>query len=343
MSTSITSNNNTSNNNHIAVSPSVLPQKVKFQKNLIYGGIAGFIGSLTTFPIDLSKTRLQEQTKTNINININNNIKQNTFIGGPYNGIFHCLKTMIKNEGILSIYKGLPVQLIGIIPEKALKLSANDYFRYSFKNIDGTISLRNEAIAGALAGLVQVIVTSPMEMIKIRMQLQSKKPVADRQSLGQVLKTLFAGGPKSIYRGALSTISRDIPFTALYFPAFSNLKLLMARQDQNSTFGIFRKKNSDHLRDVADRVNLLGTFIGGLVVGSFCAVAVTPMDVVKTRLQSEGGVEKYKNIRTCIKMTYAENGIPSFFKGATGRFMLIGPLFGVVLMTYEFMPKFIPL
>jgi len=86
-----------------------------------------------------------------------------------------------------------------------------------------------------------------------------------------------------------------------------------------------------------------GTFLAGLIAGSFSAVLVTPADVVKTRLQSEGGVEKFKNIRTCIRMTWAEGGVRPFFKGATGRLILIGPLFGVVLATYEFMPRVLPL
>lgn len=116
----------------------------------------------------------------------------------------------------------------------------------------------------------------------------------------------------------------------------------MAQAKADSMFGCFRIPNSDDKVDVSQRVNLFGTFCAGLVVGSFCAVAVTPMDVIKTRLQSEGGLEKYKNIRTCVNMTWSE-GAGAFFKGASGRFMLIGPLFGVVLLTYEIMPKLIPL
>ena len=70
---------------------------------------------------------------------------------------------------------------------------------------------------------------------------------------------------------------------------------------------------------------------------------MTPADVIKTRLQSEGGKQLYGNIRNCAAMTWQEGGLKAFFKGASGRFILIGPLFGVVLATYEFMPKFVPL
>jgi len=320
----------------VAVSPVTITHKLKFFKNLIYGGFAGFVGSLCTFPIDTAKTRLQEQVKLEAG-------KTSPFKGGPYTGIFNCLGKMFVQEGPFSLYKGIPVQLIGIIPEKALKLSVNDYFRYTLSH-NGRIELHNEAIAGGLAGFCQVVVTSPMEMLKIRMQLQNKKPEAERQRIGQVVRSIVNGGLRGIYQGAAATLLRDVPFSILYFPLFSNLKLYMAMQPSNHPiYGSMRRPNTDHLLDSAARVNLLGTFMAGLVAGSVSAVAVTPADVIKTRLQSEGGLQKYVNIRQCTVMTAKEGGLAAFFKGATGRLMLIGPLFGVVLATYEFMPKYLPL
>ncbi len=41
------------------VVPVVYPPKVNFLKNFVYGGFAGFVGSLFTFPIDLCKTLVQ--------------------------------------------------------------------------------------------------------------------------------------------------------------------------------------------------------------------------------------------------------------------------------------------
>ncbi len=55
-----------------------------------------------------------------------------------------------------ALYKGLPIQLIGIMPEKALKLSVNDYGRMYLRNADGTIALQNEALSGGIAGFAQV-------------------------------------------------------------------------------------------------------------------------------------------------------------------------------------------
>lgn len=131
-------------------------------------------------------------------------------------------------------YRGLPVQAIGIIPEKALKLSINDALRYRFRESDGKIALAWEGVAGGLAGFCQVIITCPMEvsraswrgiaphwfppsfshthvrigsqMYKIRMQLQNKKPVELRLNATQVRRLVggrCAPKPGVISRGAI--------------------------------------------------------------------------------------------------------------------------------------------
>ena len=83
------------------------------------------------------------------------------------------MKFVVRESGAFALYRGLPIQCLGIIPEKALKLSINDLGRQFLVNKDGTIDLRNEALAGGVAGFVQVILTSPLEQLKIKMQMQS--------------------------------------------------------------------------------------------------------------------------------------------------------------------------
>ncbi len=82
-------------------------------------------------------------------------------------------------------------------------------------------------------------------------------------------------------------------------------------------------------------------FSAGMIAGSIAAFLVTPADVIKTRLQGQDRAH-FKNIPHCIALT-AKEGSKAFFKGAFGRLILIGPLFGIVLFTYEFMPKYVPI
>lgn len=69
--------------------------------------IAGVTGTLCIYPLDMVKTRLQNQK-------INNS------------GGLDCLRQILRNEGAKGLYKGLTSNLIGIIPEKAIKLVNNN-------------------------------------------------------------------------------------------------------------------------------------------------------------------------------------------------------------------------
>jgi len=124
-------------------------------KNLIMGGTAGIIGACCTYPLDLIKTTLQ-----------NNKMPGLTFVG--------CFKNIYKSGGVVALYRGLPAQLVGIAPEKALKLTVNDALRALFTDKKtGEIGLFYEGLAGGMAGFSQVIVTNPYELVKVRLQTQT--------------------------------------------------------------------------------------------------------------------------------------------------------------------------
>ncbi len=87
-----------------------------------------------------------------------------------------------------------------------------------------------------------------MEMLKIRMQEQSKiTDPALKKSFSIVAKDVLGGGIRGVYQGATATLLRDVPFSIVYFPMFSNCKKFFARFPADS---VFRKPDSDHIEDV---------------------------------------------------------------------------------------------
>lgn len=50
----------------------------------------------------------------------------------------------------------------------------NDFIRYNFTDKNtGYIPLKYEALAGGVAGLSQVAITNPYELVKVRLQTQN--------------------------------------------------------------------------------------------------------------------------------------------------------------------------
>nr|KAF6370549.1 solute carrier family 25 member 18 [Myotis myotis] len=87
-------------------------QDLSVTAKLINGGVAGLLGVTCVFPIDLAKTRLQNQHGKDI-----------------YKGMIDCLMKTARVEGFLGMYRGAAVNLTLVTPEKAIKLAANDFFR----------------------------------------------------------------------------------------------------------------------------------------------------------------------------------------------------------------------
>lgn len=138
--------------------------RFRYLPKILNGGFAGIVGVTCVFPIDLVKTRLQNQR-----ISPDGKVE--------YSGIFDCARKTWQRGGtsylskVRSLYSGSGVNILLITPEKAIKLVANDFFRYQFA-VPGQkdLPVLRGMAAGGLAGLFQIVVTTPMELLKIQLQ-----------------------------------------------------------------------------------------------------------------------------------------------------------------------------
>uniref|UniRef100_A0A8C1GK93 Mitochondrial glutamate carrier 1 n=2 Tax=Cyprinus carpio TaxID=7962 RepID=A0A8C1GK93_CYPCA len=289
-------------------------KQISLPAKLINGGVAGLIGVTCVFPIDLAKTRLQNQQNGS----------------RLYTSMSDCLIKTIRSEGYFGMYRGAAVNLTLVTPEKAIKLAANDFFRFHLSKDGQKLTLLREMLAGCGAGTCQVIVTTPMEMLKIQLQdagriafsqavtpggpVEVKSPTA-MQLTRQLLKEKGIAG---LYKGLGATLLRDVPFSIIYFPLFANL-------------------NDLGKRGVDGPAPFYVSFISGCMAGSTAAVAVNPVDVIKTRLQSltRGSQEDtYSGVTDCIRKILRNEGPAAFLKGAYCRALVIAPLFGIAQVVY---------
>ncbi|EGG07418.1 uncharacterized protein MELLADRAFT_77633 [Melampsora larici-populina 98AG31] len=283
--------------------------------NFGLGGIAGALGATAVYPIDLVKTRMQNQRSKVVGELL-------------YKNSMDCVKKVLKNEGFAGFYRGLPPQLIGVAPEKAIKLTINDLIRANAKDpMTGQISLGWELFSGGAAGGCQVAVTNPLEIVKIRLQMQGEMArVAGNEPRGamHIIRQL---GLVGLYKGAGACLCRDIPFSAIYFTAYAHLKKDTFSEGLNGkTLGFGE------------------TLSAAAIAGMPAAYLTTPADVVKTRLQSEArkGETTYKGLVDCFRTILKEEGPKALFKGGPARILRSSPQFGVTLVSYEYLQKLIP-
>ncbi|KAJ5709583.1 hypothetical protein N7493_009874 [Penicillium malachiteum] len=280
------------------------------------GSIAGAFGAFMVYPIDLVKTRMQNQRSNRPGERL-------------YNNSIDCARKVIRNEGFTGLYSGVIPQLIGVAPEKAIKLTVNDLVRGAFTDKDTQrIKLPHEILAGGAAGGCQVVFTNPLEIVKIRLQVQGEiaKNVegAPRRSALWIVKNL---GLVGLYKGASACLLRDVPFSAIYFPTYAHLK-------------------SDFFGETAtNKLGVVQLLTAGAIAGMPAAYLTTPCDVIKTRLQVEArkGDTKYTGLRHCATTIWKEEGLKAFFKGGPARILRSSPQFGFTLAAYEVLQKALPL
>ncbi|XP_049639490.1 mitochondrial glutamate carrier 2 isoform X1 [Suncus etruscus] len=299
-------------------------QDLSIAAKLINGGVAGLVGVTCVFPIDLAKTRLQNQQGKDV-----------------YKGMVDCLMKTSRAEGFLGMYRGAAVNLTLVTPEKAIKLAANDFFRQFLMEDGMQRNLKMEMLAGCGAGVCQVVVTCPMEMLKIQLQDAGRlashpqgsasMPSSSRfyttgstSSHKRPSATLIAWellrtqGLAGLYKGLGATLLRDIPFSIIYFPLFANL-------------------NNLGYNELTGKASFVHSFASGCAAGSLAAVIVTPLDVLKTRIQTlkKGlGEDSYSGITDCARKVWIQEGPSAFMKGAGCRALVIAPLFGIAQGVY---------
>ncbi|KAM8864005.1 mitochondrial glutamate carrier 1-like isoform 2-T2 [Spinachia spinachia] len=311
-------------------------QQISLTAKLVNGGIAGMVGVTCVFPIDLAKTRLQNQRSGQ----------------QLYKNMMDCLIKTVKSEGYFGMYRGAAVNLTLVTPEKAIKLAANDFFRHQLSK-DGRLTVFKEMLAGCCAGMCQVIITTPMEMLKIQLQ-DAGRLAAQQRVVPRVATTLKMGGTSAVlsrsyntspapqvmrvsatqitrellrtkgvtglYRGLGATVMRDIPFSVVYFPLFAHLHQLGKHSPEDLS------------------VPFYWSFMSGCLAGSVAAVTVSPCDVIKTRLQSlrKGAHEEsYNGVVDCVRKILRKEGPGAFLKGASCRALVIAPLFGIAQVVYS--------
>ena len=78
------------------------------------------------------------------------------------------------------------------------------------------------------AGASQVVFTNPLEIVKIRLQVAGEIAGGAKVRALDVVKELGLFG---LYKGARACLLRDVPFSAIYFPAYAHFKAAFADED----------------------------------------------------------------------------------------------------------------
>ncbi|OUC39811.1 g-patch domain protein, partial [Trichinella nativa] len=255
-------------------------------RNFLAGGIGGVCCVVTGHPFDTIKVRLQTASAATGGIST-----------------FSCLKKTVVEEGVLALYKGMAAPVVGVAPLFAL------YFfgcsigkRLQQTNADEQLSIIKTFNAGALSGMMTTLIVAPGERIKCLLQVQHQHQRSEAQYTGpvDVFKKLYKeGGIRSIYRGTVATLLRDVPASGAYLATYEFLMRSMKSSDDTGELSVSK------------------TLLAGGVAGLANWAVALPQDVLKSRLQIAPSGMYPNGMRDVARQLIREEGPLALYRGFT--------------------------
>ena len=281
------------------------------------------------------------------------------------------LQKIARNEGILSLWRGLSPTLVMAIPANVIYFAGYDYLRFSRRSpiqnhiADGYAPL----VAGSIARVAAATVISPIEMFRTRMQASSGSSTGIFKNtlvgLGEMVK---AQGYTSLWRALTLTMWRDVPFSGFYWWGYETCRNTLTDLRERgrgralqpgSARSLMRSRSQSRENHTATFVD---SFVAGAVSGAIASIVTTPFDVGKTRqqvlihandvsltLSSSGkGVippireprsgELMPEERTMPRFLYhifRTEGMSGLFRGWAARCLKVAPACAIMISSYE--------
>ena len=266
---------------------------------------AAIVAESITFWLDSMITRLQLQK-------------------GYQQGFVSMLRTVSREEGFLSLFRGLTPAVSRQIVTGGIGVGWYPVLRKKFCGENQEPRLYQRVAAGSLSGMCAQFVASPLDVVKVRLQAEAK---------------LVSTGQTPTYRGmfhAFELIWKN-EGVAGYFRGVTP-SLLRAGAQYGAGTATYDQTKSLLLGTFAFPDIAPTHFLCSGISGFATACVGCPADVIKTRMIAQilhGGERKYKHTLDCIVKTVRSEGLRGMYKGFVPTYLRLAPWQIIFFVTFE--------
>ncbi|CAI5440834.1 unnamed protein product [Caenorhabditis angaria] len=283
--------------------------------HLSAGALAGAVEHCVMFPFDSVKTRMQSLCPC-----------PETKCPTPV----HSLASIIKREGWLRPLRGVNAVAAGSMPAHALYFTVYEKMKgFLTNNSVGHANTLAYGASGVVATLVHDAIMNPAEVVKQRMQMAFSPYGSSLECARCVLNREGIG---AFYRSYTTSLAMNVPFQAIHFMGYEFWQHIL---------------NPEHKYDPKSHL------IAGGLAGGLAAAITTPMDCVKTVLNTQQTAETtaenanrriflhsnsssyYKGITDAVRMIYTQRGMAGFSCGLQARVIFQVPATALSWSVYE--------
>jgi solute carrier family 25 (adenine nucleotide translocator) protein 4/5/6/31 len=172
-----------------------------FAINMASGGLAGAGSLMIVYPLDYARTRLASD------------------VGGgkaQFDGLADCIKKTVASGGVGSLYNGIGVSVVGIIPYRGVYFGLFDttsgYNPYQ-TDTNGFKRAGSKFLCAQFSAIAAGYASYPFDTVRRRLQMQSEKPEAEwvykgtADCFGKIMKE---EGTTALFKGAGANALRTV-------------------------------------------------------------------------------------------------------------------------------------
>ena len=143
-------------------------------------------------------------------------------------------------------------------------------------------------------------------------------------------KKMWSQGPRTFYRGLPLGLLGMFPYSSIDLTTYEYLKQFITKHNA-------QKLSVSTEADVAQPGNFTTASIGAFS-GAFGATAVYPLNLLRTRMQSQGTAihpQTYNSMWDVTVKTYKGEGFRGFFRGVTPNLLKVVPAVSITYVVYD--------
>lgn len=293
-------------NEGISLRHGMTEDELKILRRLLGGTIGGVIQAVMSHPLDTIKSRVQH---------------------GMFPNIATCVRSTWKNEGAYGFYRGVTPPLILGGLYNSILFSLNQFMNNLMVPIghdpNKPLPLWRTAVAAQLTAPLYVLALTPMEKVKVVLQIQVKGGVEASVTgpLSCIRMIVQRYGMRGLLSGYVPTVLARLIGLPFYFMSYQISKEYLLRSRLGST---------------QTGRELLAPMLSGVVAGVCFWTSNYPCDYVKTHLQAS---RTKVSITQVVRRTFEQSGFKGFYKGFSACIVRSAPANASVWLGVELTTK----
>lgn len=155
--------------------------------------------------------------------------------GKPTPGFGIILASMVKHDGVASVYKGVDAAIGRQLVYGTARIGLHRAFSDKLKEMNGgkPISFGMKTLSGMASGSIAVCIGTPFDIALVRLQSDTMAPVRERKNYKNVFdvlrRTATEEGPAALYKGLAPNILRGMAMNVGMLACYDQAKETVAK------------------------------------------------------------------------------------------------------------------